>query len=506
MNPTTPRALALTAALALLAPLWLASDASARPGGGQSYSSHSSSGGSHSSSSSHSYGGSSSSSHSYGGSSSHSGGGSGTDGVTLALILLVFAVVYGWSYLSKRVDEQTRFDTTPAPPPPPRKQVTLAALQARDRDFSAVLFEDFVYALYARVQTARSDPQAMAALAPYVGDKARAALLARDPAGVKIHGVIIGKLQVLDVALTDRARVDLLISANYTAELEHGPQGYYIEERWALERDLNVASKPPVDVYSFQCPSCGGPYERGDQGRCSRCAQVVEGGRFDWSLRSLRVLNQSPTPPTLTGDVQEQGTNLPTVLAPTIDRQFASFAASDPGASAEAIDKRLREIYAALNTAWTARDLRPVRPYVSDALYNYLSYWIDAYRAQGLQNVLEHMNISRTKIARLTRDHHYDAITVRIWARGADYTIRVADGHRVSGDPRRPRAYSEYWTLIRGAKVRGAPRAPGQCPNCGAPLDRVNMAGNCEACGTHLTRGEFDWVLSKIEQDDDYTG
>ncbi|MBL8969074.1 MAG: TIM44-like domain-containing protein, partial [Myxococcales bacterium] len=378
---------------------------------------------------------------------------------------------------------------------------SLAALQARDRDFSAVLFEDFVYALYARVQAARSDPQAMAALAPYVDDKARAALLVRSPAGVKIHGVIIGKLQVIDVNLTDRARVHLLISANYTAELEHGPQGYYIEERWVLERDLNVTSKPPVDVHSFQCPSCGGPYERGDQGRCSRCAQVVEGGRFDWSLRSLRVLNQSPTPPTLTGDVEEQGTHLPTVLAANIDRQFASFAASDPGASAEAIDRRLREIYAALNTAWTTRDLRPVRPHVSDALYNYLSYWIDAYRAQGLQNVLAHMNISRTKIARLTRDHYYDAITVRIWARGTDYTIRVADGHRVAGDPQRPRAYSEYWTLIRGAKVRGAPRTPGQCPNCGAPLDRVNMAGNCEACGTHLTRGEFDWVLSKIEQD-----
>ncbi|MBL8972266.1 MAG: hypothetical protein JNK56_16900, partial [Myxococcales bacterium] len=131
MNPSTPRALALTAALALLAPLWLASDASARPGGGQSYSSHSSSGGSHSSSSSRSSSsshsssssrGSSGSSRSYGGSSSHSSGGSGTDGVTLVLLLLVFGVVYGWSYISKRVEADTSFDTTPAPPPPRRKR------------------------------------------------------------------------------------------------------------------------------------------------------------------------------------------------------------------------------------------------------------------------------------------------------------------------------------------------------------------------------------------------
>jgi hypothetical protein len=32
------------------------------------------------------------------------------------------------------------------------------------------------------------------------------------------------------------------------------------------------------------------------------------------------------------------------------------------------------------------------------------------------------------------------------------------------------------------------------------------MAGECEHCGAKVTRGEFDWVLSKIEQDDSYMG
>jgi predicted amidophosphoribosyltransferase len=54
--------------------------------------------------------------------------------------------------------------------------------------------------------------------------------------------------------------------------------------------------------------------------------------------------------------------------------------------------------------------------------------------------------------------------------------------------------------------VRGPPPAAGACPSCGAPLDRINMAGTCEYCGSHLTRGEFDWVLSKIEQDESYRG
>ncbi|MDQ3301027.1 MAG: hypothetical protein M3619_30990 [Myxococcota bacterium] len=43
------------------------------------------------------------------------------------------------------------------------------------------------------------------------------------------------------------------------------------------------------------------------------------------------------------------------------------------------------------------------------------------------------------------------------------------------------------------------------CSNCGAPL-QITMAGDCTHCGAHLTAGEFDWILSKIEQDDSYRG
>jgi hypothetical protein len=83
--------------------------------------------------------------------------------------------------------------------------------------------------------------------------------------------------------------------------------------------------------------------------------------------------------------------------------------------------------------------------------------------------------------------------------------VREASGEVVSGSRRSPRAYSEYWTLIRGAATRGAPRSDKSCPNCGAAL-AVSMAGLCEHCGAKITSGDFDWVLSKIEQDDSYSG
>ena len=490
------RALAATVALGLGVALELLASppaAAARPGGGQSYS-----GGSHSSGSSHSH---SSGSSSYGTSGSHS---PEDEGTALFLGMLVLLVIYGVSRAIKMSEQDQRFDSAPVTWTPPRR--TLDEIRARDPDFSAVLFEDFVYALYARAQAARGDPKAMEGLAPYIASDTRSALLARAPAGVKIHGVVIGKMEVLDVTIDTMVRVVIVFAANYTAELPDGPKGYYVAERWSLTRALGVTSKPPAAVHSFNCPSCGGPYERSDDGRCSRCAQQVTGGRFDWWLAGVSLQSQEGRPPALTGDVEEQGTHFVTVRQADIETRHGEFAAQDRSVATSALERRVREIHAALNTAWTARDLRTIRPHVSDALYNYLSYWIDAYKAQGLRNVLVDVAISRMEVVKLTRDHHFDAISVRFWARGIDYTVRVADERPVSGNPKTPRAYSEYWTLIRGAGVRGSPRTSGACPNCGAPLDRINMAGNCEACGTHLTRGEFDWVLSKIEQDESYNG
>jgi hypothetical protein len=73
------------------------------------------------------------------------------------------------------------------------------------------------------------------------------------------------------------------------------------------------------------------------------------------------------------------------------------------------------------------------------------------------------------------------------------------------GNRSRERPYSEYWTLIRGAATRGKARTDPACPNCGAPL-KIGMAGNCEYCHAKVVTGDFDWVLSRIEQDEAYGG
>lgn len=400
----------------------------------------------------------------------------------------------------------------PAAPPPPPPSRNLEAVRSLDPDFSAVLFEDFAYTLYARAHRSRTDPQALAALTPYLSEGARAHLAQLPPPGVPVTAVVVGALRVLDVSLPPpgaaqtHVRVSLEFETNLTTGAAGSEQTWYVVERWHLVRNAAARTRPPEQVKSLHCPNCGAPFEpAAEPGRCSYCGEIVTGGRFDWSVETIQPVRREARPPALTTTVQEVGTGWPTVFQPDLAARRADLLKDDPATTDEALAARVRLIYDQLNAAWTAMDLAPVRPYVSDELFDYLQYWIGSYRRQGLRNVLEGMRLTELKLVKVVRDRWYDAVTFRVWGTGRDSTVREATGDVVAGNPRSDRYYSEYWTFIRGAGVRGAPRTDKACPNCAAPLD-TNMAGECTYCGAKVTMGQFDWVLSKIEQDEAYRG
>lgn len=463
---------------------------------------------------------------SYSGGGGGGGGGGDDGGLIFLLIRLWFQLVFRYPVvgvpltiiivlwlLRQRRRAASAPQTWDSAPPRPRPAAPaeaasrdLEALRTVDPDFSPVLFEDFAFALYARAHQARAQPAALEALAPYLSEPARRHLAGRQPAGQPVTAVVVGAMQATAVRPADtavRSEVTLEIEANLTIA---GNQAQYVRERWKLVRKVGVRSKPPGTATSFQCPNCGAPFTgQAGGGRCEYCGQVVTDGRFDWSVQSIDLLRAVARPPALTSTVEEVGTSWPTVFHPELAARRAALLQDDPATTDAALRARLERIYGELNASWTNLDLAPVRPYVSDSLFDYLQYWIDAYRRQGLRNVLEGMHVVDVVLAKVGRDRYYDALTFRLWGSGRDYTVRQSTGDVLSGDPQADRAYSEYWTLVRAAGVRGAPGTDSSCPNCGAPL-QVNMAGVCAHCSSKITRGDFDWVLSKIEQDDAYSG
>jgi hypothetical protein len=382
----------------------------------------------------------------------------------------------------------------------------LDRLRLTDPEFSTVLFEDFAYLLFTEVHRARGD-RALERVAPYVTEETRTWLASRPVRAVR--DVVIGAMRVVSVELVGAGQphtsVLLEFEANYTeVSADDREQGLYTVEQWRLTRAGGATSKRPEKTSILECPACGAPLEVAVGGACKYCHKVVEDDSFAWRVARVTLVRREDRAPVLTADVAEQGTDLPTITDPDAWQRFNGIEKRDPSFSMEALRSRVDRIFAALQIGWSTRDISQARPLVSDNLNQSLGYWIDAYRKAGLTNLSEQAAVSGVELARVSSDRHFDAITLRVRASGLDYVVDDG-GKLVSGSRDSKRDYTEYWTLIRSATRSGPAGDPAACPGCGAPLD-INMAGHCKHCQAKVTSGEFDWVLSRIEQDESYQG
>ncbi|WP_394834014.1 Tim44-like domain-containing protein [Pendulispora rubella] len=505
-------------ALAVLCLVCVVAVAFARPGGGQSYS-----GGSRSRSSS--------------GGGSGSGGGDGGflvellvwlvfrhPGIGIPVVLVVVVFFVGRAMLGNKVQEWStaatpqsvqRVQRVEAPSPPPQVMSTiprsaLDALRAVDPEFSVVLFEDFVYLLYAEIQRARSGAGRLASIAAFLSPQLAQNIQA-EAAGAAaladVRGIVIGAMRLTGFSGSHSATVSVEIEfeVNYVeVNRQGGEQRFYVTDRMGLSRAQGAKSRPPARARTLDCPNCGAPLENLRGTQCAYCQQDVGGGRFDWNVGYLSTMTKERRGPLLTGDVQETGTNDPTLVDPQAVPRIHAIEQRDPAFNWDAFTGRAAHIFGALQGAWSGREAARIRPYVSDNLFQSMVYWIDLYLQAKCRNMNDNARILRIDLANVLSDTVYDAITVRIFAAGADYTISD-DGKVLSGSRTRERTYSEYWTFIRGSQRQGPARTDAACPNCGAPLD-ISMVGNCQFCRAKVTAGEFDWVLSRIEQDESYSG
>jgi hypothetical protein len=391
-------------------------------------------------------------------------------------------------------------------------------LRKFDPNFSEIVFTDFCYALYGKAHDARGHgPTALDQFSPYLSEAARNALLQRNPGGLKeVKGIIIGALRIENVSGLEKplVNISLMFETNYTEVV--GANGsatketpremtYYVRERWHLERKRDVLSPPPAQATALHCPKCGAPLQKDTVGACAFCGTKVESGEFQWYVRGIGLLSREAKGPLLTSDVPEAGTDLPSVVQPGFRDVRIEFEKNNPSFTWGEFQARARLIFDELQAAWSTLNWERARPHETDNLFQMHQYWIDAYKRQHLRNVLDQCRVTAMQPVKLQEDAFYNAITLRIGAQGYDYTVDQ-NGNVVSGSKTNLRYWSEYWTFIRNRKAKPVPASADlNCPNCGAPL-KVNNAGVCEFCGGKITSGEFDWVLSKIEQDESYAG
>jgi hypothetical protein len=448
-------------------------------------------------------------SYSGGGSSSGGGGGGGGDGAGELIyylfrfllwltmeypaigipvdIVVIYLLIKWWRSKQSASPTLLKISTSGGGKP------SLEALRRFDPNFSEVTFSDFCYSVYARAHYARGEGD-LARYAPYLSAGARNVLQKRT---ADVRAVVIGSCNVVAFSGADGPTVSATVA--YESNITEGAISYYMQEHWVLERRRDILSPPPEKAKADHCPRCGAALQTRTNGECNYCGVKIESGAFNWYVRSITLLDRQTRGPLLTSNVPERGTDRRTIYQPQFAQKKAAFEAEHPDFTWQAFEQRVRTIAKELQDAWTARDWERVRPFETESLFQMHRYWIDAYKQQNLRNIVDDFTITRVEPVKLTTDAFYEAITVRLFAQGRDHTDD-ANGKVVAGSSTSLRRWSEYWTFIRS---KTSLTTPISCPNCGARVS-AGSTGVCSYCGGKLTAGYFDWILSRIEQDEAY--
>lgn len=408
---------------------------------------------------------------------------------------------------------------TSAPPPVEKTgrvravRQQLTAYQQEDPNFSTTLFLDFVQHLYYQVQSLRGKP-AFSNLKPYINPGFFPALQDTHGQPMEITEIVIGTADAVHFERTaGETTITVELETNYTLATGGHTSRIWSVERWVFSRKAGVLSKGPEAMQNPGCPNCGSPLETNQSGECVHCSTVVVPGTLTWELATIRRVKYEQQPAmSFDGYVEEQGTDLPTMVDPTLNADTQEFLRrhnleNQAGAYWETLRTRVfeaifREIYA----GWAENNWERLRPLLTDHLFRSYYWLIQQYKSKGLTNKLDNLQITKVQPVQLLMDKYYESMTVRIYANVKDYTVNEK-GAVIGGSSTRPRHFSEYWTFIRRAGVEKSEKDfnPSSCPNCGAPVN-MGMSGVCGSCGAKVTTGEFGWVLSRITQDDVYAG
>ena len=454
----------------------------------------------------------------------HGGGDGGDAGLVFALIRLILWLVFAHpivgipvlivvvivvARMAKSGALQRSVGEHPAVFPRPdvarRGPVNLTPVRSTDPYFSEPVFADFAQLVYVRAQEMRGlgnrEP-----LEPWMSPQAQGKLFADREGLTSVSDVVFGATRIAQCATEGGfVRVDVTFETNLTEVRSGARRQVVCSERWSFRRKVGVRSPAPERMRALGCAGCGSTLEPKPDGTCPSCGAPRRGGSTTWEVGDIPSVDRRPlSPPELDvdeGGGVERGTELATVLDPRLPASKRAFEGRHPEHSWPAFEERVRVAFLALQEAWSRRDWERARPFETDSLFQTHRFWMERYTAFGFVNHVDDVAVLRIVLAKIDVDAFYESITVRIFARARDWT-EDAGGRVVGGSKTTERTFSEYWTFLRA--LPGTVASPSSCPSCGAALTPGGGAMVCASCGAKLVGGAFDWVASRIEQDDAY--
>jgi predicted lipid-binding transport protein (Tim44 family) len=263
-------------------------------------------------------------------------------------------------------------------------------------------------------------------------------------------------------------------------------------ERWTFSRAASAHTALNGGVIAAKCPACGAELRLGIDGVCAHCKASVTNGAVDWVVSDVQ-------PAAFVGYSAESSLG---IAAPSVAEGVATLTSADKDFAMPAFEARVKTAFLALQDAWCNQKLDAGRAFMSPGAYFSWSAQLETLASEGRRNMLEHLEVRGIQPVRVIHGRVFDDLTVRISAVAADFDVD-ANGKIVFGD-RSVRPFMEDWTFQRSVGVATSNK-PGTlentCPSCGAPVSLTQL-GECRYCKAAVTSGKFDWVLSRIDQED----
>ena len=383
---------------------------------------------------------------------------------------------------------------------------TVDAIRTQDPDFEIETFLQRAEMTFFLVKRGLQNNDVLA-IRPHVDDTLFAALSTRIAQTKLEHRrIVLESLNVRGLALenavcsTQRQTLQVHFDLVYRAKTldesrrivsDEGEDRKHAE-LWTFMRSGTARTPSGGGVVASKCPACGAELRLGMDGTCAHCKSVVTNGTFDWVACDIQD--------TVVG--ARAGNGSLGMAAPTLADGLAMLMAADKAFSMDAFKRRAKTAFLALQDAWCKQTLDSGRAFLSPGAYFAWSAQLEAMSGEGRRNVMEHLSIQTIEPLRLVHGRVFDDLTVRITAVAADFEVDQS-GRIVFGD-RTVRPFAEDWTFQRSIGVSTSTK-PGTlentCPSCGAPLS-LTQIGECRYCKAAVVSGRFDWVVSRIEQED----
>ena len=187
---------------------------------------------------------------------------------------------------------------------------------------------------------------------------------------------------------------------------------------------------------------------------------------------------------------------------PQSHEQAEKIKAIDPLFSEEEFLSWTKDLYVKMQHAWTERKWEGMRPLETEKLFEQHNAQIQEYIRNKTINVVERIAVNYATIYSFRQTEEKDIVDVALKATKRDYIIDEKTGNVVQGNKNQDRITVYKMTFER---TKGTLTAKGEekldtknCPNCGAPL-KFTSSGKCEYCGSIVSTGVHDWVLSNLE-------